>query len=78
MAIRRRRFRYGDDYAVAAPGTEIEIAENRSSAHGSRTGGLRRRTKDHRGTFYFAQLATAAAKDSKGLVGFHGAGGTDP
>src|SRR5256886_16212125 len=25
---------------------------------------------DHRGTFYFAQLATAAAKDSKGLVGF--------
>src|SRR6184192_2892283 len=30
---------------------------------------------DHRGTFYFAQLATTAAKDSKGLVGFHGAGG---
>ena len=30
---------------------------------------------DHRGTFYFAQLATAAAKDSKGLVGFHGSGG---
>ena len=30
---------------------------------------------DHRGTFYFAQLATAIAKDSKGLVGFHGAGG---
>ena len=30
---------------------------------------------DHRGTFYFAQLATAAGKDSKGLVGFHGAGG---
>jgi succinyl-CoA synthetase beta subunit len=30
---------------------------------------------DHRGTFYFAQLATAAAKDSEGLVGFHGAGG---
>jgi succinyl-CoA synthetase beta subunit len=30
---------------------------------------------DHRGTFYFAQLATRAAKDSKGLVGFHGAGG---
>src|SRR5438477_2761277 len=29
----------------------------------------------HRGRFYFAQLATAAAKDSKGLVGFHGAGG---
>jgi succinyl-CoA synthetase beta subunit len=30
---------------------------------------------DHRGTFYFAQLATAAPKNSKGLVGFHGAGG---
>jgi hypothetical protein len=30
---------------------------------------------DHRGTFYFAQLATAAARDSKGLAGFHGAGG---
>ena len=30
---------------------------------------------DHRGTFYFAQLATAAPKVSKGLVGFHGAGG---
>src|SRR5947199_9066198 len=29
---------------------------------------------DHRGTFYFAQLATAAPKDSKGLVGFHGPG----
>src|SRR5437773_2779590 len=30
---------------------------------------------DHRGTFYFAQLATTAAKASKGLIGFHGAGG---
>src|SRR5881409_1708623 len=30
---------------------------------------------DHRGTFYFAQLARAATKSSKGLVGFHGAGG---
>ena len=30
---------------------------------------------DHRGTFYFAQLATAAPNDSNGLVGFHGAGG---
>src|SRR5947199_7528229 len=30
---------------------------------------------DHRGTFYFAQLATSAPKNSKGLVGFHGAGG---
>src|SRR5882724_9635529 len=30
---------------------------------------------DHRGTFYFAQLAATAANASKGLVGFHGAGG---
>src|SRR5438067_4500829 len=30
---------------------------------------------DHRGTFYFAQLSTTASKGSKGLVGFHGAGG---
>jgi succinyl-CoA synthetase beta subunit len=30
---------------------------------------------DHRGTFYFAQLATTAPKGSKGLAGFHGAGG---
>ncbi|CAN5369137.1 acetate--CoA ligase family protein [soil metagenome] len=30
---------------------------------------------DHRGTFYFAQLATAAAAGTRGLVGFHGAGG---
>jgi succinyl-CoA synthetase beta subunit len=30
---------------------------------------------DHRGTFYFAQLATVAPKGSKGLAGFHGAGG---
>ncbi|HWB20559.1 MAG TPA: ATP-grasp domain-containing protein, partial [Phycisphaerales bacterium] len=30
---------------------------------------------DHRGTFYFAQLATQAAQDSRGLIGFHGAGG---
>src|SRR4029078_2941154 len=30
---------------------------------------------DHRGTFYFAQLATAVPKGSNGLVGFHGAGG---
>jgi succinyl-CoA synthetase beta subunit len=30
---------------------------------------------DHRGTFYFAQLNTVATEGSKGLVGFHGAGG---
>ena len=30
---------------------------------------------DHRGTFYFAQMAAAAESGSRGLVGFHGAGG---
>ncbi len=30
---------------------------------------------DHRGTFFFAQMNTAATASSKGLVGFHGAGG---
>jgi succinyl-CoA synthetase beta subunit len=30
---------------------------------------------DHRGTFYFAQLQTEAAPGSRGLIGFHGAGG---
>lgn len=31
--------------------------------------------EDHRGTFFFAQMNTVAAPGSKGLVGFHGAGG---
>ncbi|MBT5657158.1 MAG: hypothetical protein HOI89_05195 [Phycisphaerae bacterium] len=30
---------------------------------------------DHRGTFYFAQLPTEGWQDTKGLIGFHGAGG---
>ena len=66
-----------DDYAVARhPELKIEIA--REFDHPPT--GLERvayavEQNDHRGTFYFAQLATSAAKDSKGLVGFHGAGG---
>src|SRR5947208_13102358 len=66
-----------DDYAVARhPELGIEIA--REFDHP--TTALERvayavEQNDHRGTFYFAQLATGAAKDSKGLVGFHGAGG---
>src|SRR5213595_851937 len=66
-----------DDYAVARhPELGIEIA--REFDHPPTP--LERvayavEQNDHRGTFYFAQLATAAAKDSKGLVGFHGAGG---
>src|SRR5260370_24212745 len=66
-----------DDYAVARhPELGIEIA--REFDHPPTA--LERvayavEQSDHRGTFYFAQLATSAAKDSKGLVGFHGAGG---
>src|SRR5438128_3283868 len=66
-----------DDYAVARhPELGIEIA--REFDHPPTT--LERiayavEQNDHRGTFYFAQLATVAPKHSKGLVGFHGAGG---
>jgi succinyl-CoA synthetase beta subunit len=66
-----------DDYAAARhPELNIEIA--REFDHPPTP--LERlayavEQNDHRGTFYFAQLATAATKDSKGLVGFHGAGG---
>src|SRR5438067_1970223 len=66
-----------DDYAVGRhPELGIEIA--REFDHPPTA--LERvayavEQNDHRGTFYFAQLATMAAKDSKGLVGFHGAGG---
>jgi succinyl-CoA synthetase beta subunit len=66
-----------DDYAVGRhPDLGIEIA--REFDHPPTA--LERiayavEQNDHRGTFYFAQLATAAGKDSKGLVGFHGAGG---
>ncbi len=66
-----------DDYAVVRhPDLGIEIA--REFDHPPTA--LERMAyaveqNDHRGTFYFAQLATAAPKSSKGLVGFHGAGG---
>ena len=66
-----------DDYAVVRhPDLGIEIA--REFDHPPTP--LERiaysvEQNDHRGTFYFAQLATAAPKGSKGLVGFHGAGG---
>ncbi len=66
-----------DDYAVARhPELKIEIA--REFDHPPTE--LERiayavEQADHRGTFYFAQLATEAAPDSKGLAGFHGAGG---
>jgi succinyl-CoA synthetase beta subunit len=66
-----------DDYAVARhPQLGIEIAREFDHPPTS----LERiaygvEQSDHRGTFYFAQLATTATKASKGLVGFHGAGG---
>src|ERR1700736_4493908 len=66
-----------DDYAVARhPELKIEIA--REFDHPPTA--LERiayavEQSDHRGTFYFAQLATSAPRESKGLVGFHGAGG---
>jgi succinyl-CoA synthetase beta subunit len=66
-----------DDYAVARhPELKIEIA--REFDHPPTP--LERiayavEQNDHRGTFYFARLATTAPKGSKGLVGFHGAGG---
>src|SRR5438105_9623436 len=66
-----------DDYAVVRH-TELKIEIAREFDHPPTA--LERvayavEQNDHRGTFYFAQLATAAPKDSKGLVGFHGAGG---
>jgi succinyl-CoA synthetase beta subunit len=66
-----------DDYAVARhPELGIDIA--REFDHPPTA--LERvayavEQSDHRGTFYFAQLATVAASESLGLVGFHGAGG---
>src|SRR5216110_2436593 len=66
-----------DDYAVARhPELKIEIA--REFDHPPtplECVAYAVEQNDHRGTFYFAQLATAAPKDSKGLAGFHGAGG---
>src|SRR5919201_77796 len=66
-----------DDYAVARhPELGIEIARefDHPPTALERVAYAVEQT-DHRGTFYFAQLATDAAKGSKGLVGFHGAGG---
>ena len=66
-----------EDYAVARhPELKIEIA--REFDHPPTA--LERvayaaEQNDHRGTFYFAQLARTAPKESNGLVGFLGAGG---
>jgi succinyl-CoA synthetase beta subunit len=66
-----------DDYAVGRhPEMGIEIARefDHPPTNLERVAYSVEQT-DHRGTFYFAQLAAAAPKGSKGLVGFHGAGG---
>jgi len=66
-----------DDYAVARH-PELGIALARELDHPPTA--LERiayavEQSDHRGTFFFAQMNTAAPSGSKGLVGFHGAGG---
>ncbi len=66
-----------DDYAVFRhPELGIEIA--RELDHPATA--LERvaydvEQNDHRGTFYFAQLPTDGAENTKGVIGFHGAGG---
>src|SRR6476659_716384 len=66
-----------DDYAVGRhPDLKIEIArEFDHPPTALEQVAYAVEQNDHRGTFYFAQLATAAPNESKGLVGFHGAGG---
>jgi len=66
-----------DDYAVARhPELKIEIArEFDHPPTALEHVAYAVEQNDHRGTFYFAQLATVAPKESKGLAGFHGAGG---
>jgi succinyl-CoA synthetase beta subunit len=66
-----------DDYAVFRhPELGIEIA--RELDHPPTTLeriAYRVEQEDHRGTFFFAQLNTAAPEGSPDLIGFHGAGG---
>ena len=66
-----------DDYAVfRRPELGIEIARelDHPPTELERIA-YRVEQEDHRGTFFFAQMNTRAAEGSKGLVGFHGAGG---
>ncbi len=66
-----------DDYAVFRhPELGIEIARELDHPPTAlERVAYRVEQEDHRGTFFFAQMNTAAAAGSKGLVGFHGAGG---
>lgn len=66
-----------DDYAVFRhPDLGIEIARelDHPPTELERIA-YRVEQEDHRGTFFFAQMNTEAASGSKGLIGFHGAGG---
>ncbi len=66
-----------DDYAVSRhPELGIEIARefDHPPTNLERVA-YRVEQEDHRGTFFFAQMNTEAAKDGRGLIGFHGAGG---
>lgn len=66
-----------DDYAVFRhPDLGIEIARELDHPPTPlETIAYRVEQDDHRGTFFFAQMNTTAAPGSKGLIGFHGAGG---
>ncbi len=66
-----------DDYAVFRhPELGIEIArELDHPATDLERWAYRVEQQDHRGTFYFAQLPTNGSAGSRGLIGFHGAGG---
>ena len=66
-----------DDYAVFRhPDFGIEIArELDHPATELERIAYELEMNDHRGTFYFAELPTEDAAESRGLIGFHGAGG---
>ena len=66
-----------DDYAVfRQPELGIEIArELDHPATDLERVAYQLEQEDHRGTFYFAQLPTEGWESSRGLIGFHGAGG---
>ena len=66
-----------DDYAVARhPELAIEIARELDHPPTPlERVAYRCEQDDHRGTFFFAQMHTSPTKGSRGLIGFHGAGG---
>ena len=66
-----------DDYAVFRhPELGIEIArELDHPATDLERWAYQVEQQDHRGTFFFAQLPADGASGSRGLIGFHGAGG---